>query len=87
MEIKELEKGKWYRVSSYNDVFYKFEAVRGKDDIYMECFYDNGKKVNSRSANNPEFWQKAIEATQEELNGILPKGHPDLIIELTISIW
>ena len=87
MEIEELEKGKWYKVSSYNDVFYKFEAVRGKNDILMKEYYDQGRKVNSRSANNSVFWQKAVEATQEELNDILPKDHPDLITELTISIW
>ena len=87
MEIEELEKGKWYKVNIYNNVFYKFEAVRGKNAILMEEYYDQGKKVYSHSANNEAFWQKAVEATQEELNDILPKDHPDLITELTISIW
>ena len=91
-----FEVGKWYK-GTRNDDYFKFLSktfVKGTSSDYNRICYTErcfgGKyEITSQSISNNNFEKCALSnpVTQEELQKILPEGHPDLQLNLTYELW
>jgi hypothetical protein len=87
MKKEELIKDKWYKVTSYFDLYYKFDYHIDNSSIRMSLYREGRMLMQDYPASNNEFWLKAVEATIEELKTFLPPNHPDLIQYKTYELW
>lgn len=92
----DFEVGKWYKGTN-NNYYFKFLSktfVKGISSNYNNIKYTercyNGKyEITSCSISNNDYEKCALNnpVTFEELQKILPEGHPDLQLNLTYELW
>lgn len=80
MDIEQLQMDQWYKVGD-TDYYYKFGGTDTSTTypaVLMTEFYSGGKKASAPRASNSIFWKDAKEATDVQLQKLLPKNHLDL---------
>lgn len=89
MKKEELIKGKWYKVTKYYTVYFKFNKWKKENqEILMLEYTDDARRIRyDHTATNSAFWQESKLATLDELRSFLPKDHPDLLLTKTYELW
>ena len=86
INMDQLIKGKWYKVLSYKNTYYKFDKLFNKNILKMSEYYNGTSFSTILSAANEKFWENCRLATIKELKTFLPKNHKDLKCK-TYELW
>lgn len=86
MKKEDLIVGKWYKVTNYTNIYFKFRNYTD-NGIITEVYRNGSRFFYNFPVSNSEFWFSARLATLEELREFLRKDYPDLNIERSYELW